>query len=91
MIKFRQVWSNLQSSFWFMPSIQASSIIASVAEETISSVDRLFPGSLEQVVGNEDDEQPARPPSDWKWQPVKASESGYIQSVDNDFLLFHPI
>ncbi|TWU30488.1 DUF2254 domain-containing protein [Bythopirellula polymerisocia] len=68
-------------------SIQASSIIALVAEETISAVDRLFPVNLGQVVGNEDDEQSARPPSDWKWQPVKASESGYIQSVDNDELV----
>ncbi|WP_442510390.1 DUF2254 domain-containing protein [Novipirellula sp. SH528] len=68
-------------------SIQASSIIALVAEETIAAVDRLFPGSVGQVVDNEDDERPARPPSEWNWQPVKASESGYIQSVDNDELV----
>ena len=68
-------------------SIQASNIIALVAEETISAVDRLFPGSLGQVVDNEDEEQPVRPPSEWTWQPVKASESGYIQSVDNDELV----
>lgn len=42
-------------------SIQASNIIALVAEETISAIDRLFPGSLGQVVDNGDDEQPARP------------------------------
>ncbi len=42
-------------------SIQASSIIASVAEETIAAVDRLFPVNLGQGPGDDDDEQPLTP------------------------------
>ncbi len=67
-------------------SIQASSIIASVAEETIAAVDRLFPDNLGQGPGD-DDEQPLRPPSERKWQAIMAGESGYIQSVDNAALV----
>ncbi len=68
-------------------SIQASSIIASVAEETIAAVDRLFPVNLGQEPGDDDDEQPLRPPSERKWRAVMAGESGYIQSVNNAALV----
>lgn len=69
-------------------SIQASSIIASVAQETIASIDRLFPVNLGHGPSDDDDgEQPLRPPSERKWQSVLASESGYIQSVDSEALL----
>ena len=63
-------------------SIQASSIIASVAEETIAAIDRLFPETLGQGPGEDEDEQPLRPPSERKWRAVMAEESGYIQSVN---------
>jgi len=69
-------------------SIQASSIIASIAHETIAAIDRLFPEKLghgpdedegqEQVLGSLDKRT---------WYPVPAAVSGYIQSVDNDALL----
>lgn len=69
-------------------SIQASNIIASVAQETIVSIDRLFPekpghGSEEdegqdQVLGTLDERT---------WYAVPAEVSGYIQSVDNGALL----
>ncbi len=69
-------------------SIQASSIIASVAEETIAAIDRLFPVNLGQGAGDDDDdEQPPRPPSERKWRAVMASESGYIQGVDSEALV----
>ena len=68
-------------------SIQASSIIAAVAQETIASVDRMFPVNLGEGSGDDDDEQPLHPPAERKWQAVKAGESGYIQSVDNAALL----
>ena len=67
-------------------SIQASSIIASVAEETITAIDRLFPVNLGQGA-NDDDEQPQLPPSERNWRAVLASESGYIQRVDSDALI----
>ncbi|WP_020161006.1 DUF2254 domain-containing protein [Methylobacter marinus] len=70
-------------------SIQASNIIASVAEETIAAVDRLFPVNLGQGAGDDDadDEQPPRPPSERKWRAVMASESGYIQGVNSEALV----
>jgi len=68
-------------------SIQASSIIASVAEETIAAIDRLFPEELGQGPGQEDDDQTLRPPAMRKWCAVPASQSGYIQSVNTAALL----
>ena len=68
-------------------SIQASSIIASVAEETIAAIDRLFPVNVGQGAGGDDDEQPPRPPSERKWRAVMASTSGYIQGVNSEALV----
>ncbi len=68
-------------------SIQASSIIASVAEETIASIDRLFPDDLGQGPDDDDDEQPPRPPTGQNWRAVMASKSGYIQSVNSAVLI----
>ena len=65
-------------------SIQASSIIAAVAEETIRAVDRLFPEKLgEDLLDDNDD--PSVP--ERKWMVVPAAKSGYIQSVDNASLI----
>ncbi len=65
-------------------SIQASSIIASVAQETIVAIDLLYPEeSATKTV--EDEEQPL--PEGLNWQEVRAEKSGYIQSVDNNALL----
>ena len=68
-------------------SIQASSIIASVAQDTIAAIDRLFPESLGQGPGEDEDEQTLRPMAERKWHAVPAKESGYIQSVNNTALL----
>ena len=68
-------------------SIQASSIIASVAQETIAAIDRLFPEKLGQGPGEDDDDQTRRPLAERNWHAVPAKESGYIQSVNNAALL----
>ncbi|MBN2292058.1 MAG: DUF2254 domain-containing protein [Pirellulales bacterium] len=68
-------------------SIQASSIIASVAQETIAAIDRLFPEQLGQGRGEDDDEQPLCPIAERKWRDVPARKSGYIQSVNNAALI----
>jgi uncharacterized membrane protein len=68
-------------------SIQASSIIASVANETIASIDRLFPERLGQGPGEDDDDQTPHILADRKWRAIPAKESGYIQSVNNAALL----
>ncbi|MDD1651027.1 MAG: DUF2254 domain-containing protein [Methylococcaceae bacterium] len=68
-------------------SIQASSIIASVAQETIAAIDRLFPEKLGHGSGEDDDDQTLRPLSERNWCAVPARQSGYIQGVNNTALL----
>lgn len=69
-------------------SIQASSIIASVANETMVAVDRLFAEKLGQgPVDDDDEDQPTLPLPERSWQAVPATGNGYIQSVDNAALL----
>jgi uncharacterized membrane protein len=68
-------------------SIQASSIIASVAAETMAAVDRLFPEKLGE--GPADDAGDQAPPTllERKWQAVPVKGNGYIQSLDDATLL----
>ncbi len=68
-------------------SIQASNIIASVANETIQAIDRLYPEQIGQGAGEDDDEQPLSPATERKWRSVMASESGYIQGVNSETLV----
>ena len=69
-------------------SIQASSIIASVAQETIEAIDQQFPKKLGHEPVEEDDDGPTLlPPPQRKWRAVPARESGYLQSVNNEALL----
>src|SRR5665647_1436203 len=68
-------------------AIEASSIIASVAQETITVIDRLFPEQLGQEPCENDEEQALQPLAERNWRAVLVKESGYIQSVDNTALL----
>ena len=71
-------------------SIQASSIIASVAQETNASIDELFPEKREPGPDKSEGEENGRllPPLDERtWYAVPAQLSGYIQSVDHDAIL----
>ena len=68
-------------------SIQASTIIASVADETIAAVDRLFPDNLGHASADYDEDQATAPLPERQWQVVVAIRSGYIQSVDTGALL----
>lgn len=64
-------------------SIQASSIIASVAKETNTSIDQLLPNELDQEDDEETDRSQQLQALDARvWYPVPAAESGYIQSVN---------
>lgn len=67
-------------------SIQASSIIASVAQETIAAIDRLFPDKSESE-SDEDANQLPRSIEERNWHVILAMKSGYIQSLDDDALL----
>ncbi len=68
-------------------SIQASSIIASVAEETLAAIDRLFPQKFGQTPVDDDEDQSPLPLPERNWQAIPARVNGYIQSVDNATLL----
>jgi uncharacterized membrane protein len=68
-------------------SIQASSIIAAAAEETISAIDHLFPKGMGDDVEEDTDSDLAVSLSDRNWFAVPARRTGYIQSVDGDSLL----
>ncbi|MFH1871568.1 MAG: DUF2254 domain-containing protein [Pseudomonadota bacterium] len=68
-------------------SIQASSIIATVADETMATVDKLFPGALEHGPADDDESQARLPAPERDWQTIPVKGNGYIQSVDNATLL----
>ncbi len=60
-------------------SIQASNIIASVADETMSVIDRLYPEdavSLTSVDVRAEDEAPAG------WRAINSEQDGYIERID---------
>ena len=69
-------------------SIQASNIIASVADETMLVVDRLFPEKLGDGWVDEEEANATPPPlPEHIWKAVPAKSNGYIQSMDNAALL----
>lgn len=68
-------------------SIQASSIIAVVADETMNAVDRLFPGALGQSPDNDASDQAPGAPAPRSWQTVPGIGDGYIQHVDGAALM----
>ena len=69
-------------------SIQASSIIASIARDTIGSIERLFPERLGHGPGEDEDQDVVHQSlAERTWHAVPAESDGYIQSVDNDALL----
>jgi uncharacterized membrane protein len=68
-------------------SIQASIIIASVADETMVAVDRLFPGTLGQGPVDDDEDLTLLSLPERNWRAVPVRGNGYIQSVDSVALL----
>lgn len=66
-------------------SIQASSIIASIAEETVRAVDTLFPEELGDDKQPQHEDQAALAAR--RWHRIAASHSGYVQNVDSAALL----
>lgn len=61
-------------------SIQASHILANVADETLHAVDRLFP---DEVADSEPEEDaPALRADGRRWHPIPAGRTGYLQRVD---------
>jgi uncharacterized membrane protein len=67
-------------------SIQASSLIATVAKETLKQIDALYPENWRETEAVHDHLHPdLLPPGEWK--PVSASGSGYLQYIDYERLL----
>ncbi len=65
-------------------SIQASSIIRSVADETIAAMEQVFLAKLERASDDEDEARLAHISTalDLEWHMVRGQKSGYIESVD---------
>jgi uncharacterized membrane protein len=73
-------------------SIQASNIIASAAQETLSAVDHLFPKGLDEDAkkfGTDEDTDgtPAMSPMNQSWFAIPARKTGYIESIEMNALL----
>ena len=68
-------------------SIQASNIIATAAEETITAVDHLFPNGLGEEGEKDDDGNYEISLAQRTWSAVPAQRTGYIESIDGDALL----
>jgi uncharacterized membrane protein len=68
-------------------SIEASNIIASVAQETIAAIDRLFPEKLGQGPDENEDPRAQCPLAERNWIAAPAKKGGYIQSVNNAAIL----
>ena len=68
-------------------SIQASSIIAAAAEETISAVDHLFPNRLGDTPDGDSNDTSETDLAELAWSGVRAHRTGYIESIDEEALL----
>jgi len=68
-------------------SIQASCIIASVAHETMATMERLFPDALGQEPSDVEEDRSPLPLSERKWKVVPVKGNGYINNVDDVALL----
>ncbi len=68
-------------------SIQASSIIASAAQETISAVDHLFPKRQDEDSDEDLNGKPAMSPVNPSWYAVPAQKTGYVESIEMKALL----
>lgn len=68
-------------------SIQASSIIAAAAEETIAAMNRLFPSELGDAADEDGYSIPAASLTGLTWTAIGASKTGYIESIEGDALL----
>ena len=68
-------------------SIQASSIVASAARETLAAVDHLFSEALGEDDDDVADDTQATALASQPWLAVPASKSGYVETLDADALL----
>ncbi len=68
-------------------SIQASTIIAEVYDETIEVVDELFPHRMGENAPDEELEKLEKFSIEADWQTIRSMQTGYIQNIDIEDLL----
>ncbi|MEA1053078.1 DUF2254 domain-containing protein [Lamprobacter modestohalophilus] len=68
-------------------SIQASSIVATAAQETLAAVDHLFSEPLEGDDDNSADDTQTSALTRQPWLAVAAGKTGYVESIDAEALL----
>jgi uncharacterized membrane protein len=68
-------------------SIQAANIIASVTQETLDAIERMFPAETGHEEHDASDVPAGPAPTPQTWQPIAATRSGYVQTVDIEALL----
>ena len=68
-------------------ALQASSIVARVASDTVGAVDRLFPAEVGEPDGRRDHDADLARLDHARWVTIPAEHPGYIQNVDADTLL----
>ncbi len=67
-------------------SIQASSIVASVSDDTLKTIDAIFPDQLESR-SHDDAGRGLGRAARYDWFPVCSARTGYIQTVDQEALV----
>lgn len=68
-------------------TLQASSLVARVARETVAAIDALFPETLGEEADDAAAEATRLAAAVTRWQPVPARTTGYVQAVDEARLL----
>lgn len=68
-------------------AIQAAHILAAVATETTTAIDRLFPTGLGEEDTDRDVSLALAFSSGQLWHPIASRSTGYIQGIDEDSLL----
>lgn len=71
----------------FASMLQASSIVARVAQDTLAAVDRLFPASLGVEADAPHESAALHLARVAAWYPVLAPATGYVQALDEDGLV----
>jgi uncharacterized membrane protein len=67
-------------------SIQAPSVIAAAAHETLSAIDRLYPKKVGEQVNAASNNERSSPEQDFQWRSAPSLATGYIESVDFETL-----
>jgi uncharacterized membrane protein len=68
-------------------SIQASTIIAAITDETLSAVDHMFPSEIAEGASDEETERAGGYVEATQWRMVHSSGQGYVQTIDADRLV----